>query len=152
MDIVGVPEVAAEAELISAIATFLEVVGLGPGDVAIKVSSRKVLQAVLERYSIPAESFGPVCVVIDKLDKLPAEKVGRPPECGSSYMNLAMHGLAHEKQFEEASMMTHPRYNCRALNSSSYVGLSPYFPTALCTQHLDKLPPNLTPAESSGHR
>ena len=70
---------AAEAELISAIATFLEAVGLGPSDVAIKVSSRKVLQAVLERYSIPVESFGPVCIVIDKLDKLPAEKVGQPP-------------------------------------------------------------------------
>ena len=78
MDIIGVPEVAAEAELISAIATFLEAVGLGAGDIAIKVSSRKVLQAVLERYSIPAESFGPVCIVIDKLDKLPAEKVGAP--------------------------------------------------------------------------
>ena len=74
MDIVGVPEVSAEAELIAAIVSFLESVGLSSQQIAIKVSSRKVLQAVLEQYQVPAESFGPVCVIVDKLDKMPAEK------------------------------------------------------------------------------
>ena len=40
MDIVGVPGVAAEVELLSSIAHLLECVGLGPEDVVIKVSSR----------------------------------------------------------------------------------------------------------------
>ena len=75
MDIVGVPEVTAEAELLSAIVMLLENVGLSAEDVTIKVSSRKVLQAILEQYNVPAESFGPVCVVVDKLDKMPKEKV-----------------------------------------------------------------------------
>ena len=75
MDIIGVPEISAEAELIAAIVTFLESVGLSSKDITIKVSSRKVLQAVLEQYSIPPESFGAVCVIIDKLDKMPADKV-----------------------------------------------------------------------------
>jgi histidyl-tRNA synthetase len=78
MDIVGVPEVSAEAELLSAIVVFLERVGLSSSDITIKVSSRKVLQAVLERYHVPSESFGAVCIVVDKLDKLPMEKVGIP--------------------------------------------------------------------------
>jgi len=76
MDIVGVPEISAEAELLSAIVAFLERVGLGAADVRIRVSSRKVLQAVLARYGVPAENFGAVCIVVDKLDKLPKEKVG----------------------------------------------------------------------------
>ena len=77
MDIIGVAEVSAEAELISAIVSFLESVGLGPKDITIKVSSRKVLQSVLEKNKVPAQSFGPVCVVVDKLDKMPAEKVSQ---------------------------------------------------------------------------
>lgn len=75
MDIIGVEEVSAEAELISAIVMFLESVGLSAKEITIKVSSRKVLQAVLEQYKVPPHAFGPVCVIVDKLDKMPAEKV-----------------------------------------------------------------------------
>ena len=78
MDIIGVEEVSVEAELLSAIVAFLESVGLGSQDVTIKVSSRKVLQAVLEANNVPAEQFGAVCVVVDKLDKLSPEKVSLP--------------------------------------------------------------------------
>ncbi|KAG1660039.1 hypothetical protein FOA52_010024 [Chlamydomonas sp. UWO 241] len=75
MDIVGVPGVEAEAELLSAITTFFERVGLSSADVGIKVSSRKVLQAVLSQYGVPDEMFAPVCVIVDKAEKLPREKV-----------------------------------------------------------------------------
>lgn len=76
MDIVGVPGVEAEAELLAAIAMLLKVLKLGPQDIAIKVSSRKVLQALLASYGVPDSSFGPVCIVVDKLDKMPAAQVG----------------------------------------------------------------------------
>ncbi len=75
MDIVGVAGVEAEAELLAAVTTFFSRVGLGPGEVGIKVSSRKVLQAALTLYGVPAEQFGAVCVVVDKLEKLPRDKV-----------------------------------------------------------------------------
>ncbi|KAK9804465.1 hypothetical protein WJX73_004804 [Symbiochloris irregularis] len=75
MDVVGVPGVEAEVELLTAIAMLLQRLGLGPADVAIKVSSRKVLQALLAKYQVPEASFGPVCIVVDKLDKLPAAQV-----------------------------------------------------------------------------
>ena len=51
MDIVGVPGIAAEAELLAAIALFLERVGLSAADIVIKVSSRKVLQVRFLRDS-----------------------------------------------------------------------------------------------------
>ena len=75
MDIVGVEGVEAEAELLAAITTFFARLGVTSEDVGIKVSSRKVLQAVLARFDVPEESFAPVCVVVDKIEKLPREKV-----------------------------------------------------------------------------
>lgn len=61
MDIIGVAEVTAEAELLAAITRFFSNVGLTSADVGIKVSSRKVLQAVLARYQVPADKFAQVC-------------------------------------------------------------------------------------------
>uniref|UniRef100_A0A7N0TG93 histidine--tRNA ligase n=1 Tax=Kalanchoe fedtschenkoi TaxID=63787 RepID=A0A7N0TG93_KALFE len=75
MDIIGVPEVTAEAELISAIVTFFKRLGITESDVGFKVSSRKVLQEVLKSYSIPENLFGKVCIIIDKIEKIPREEV-----------------------------------------------------------------------------
>lgn len=75
MDIIGVPNVTAEAELISSIITFFKRIGITASDVGFKVSSRKVLQEVLKRYSVPDNLFGRVCVTIDKLEKIPIDDI-----------------------------------------------------------------------------
>lgn len=75
MDVIGVKSVAAEAELICAICTTLKNFGLTASDVGIKVSSRKILQCVVERAGVPADKFAPVCVIVDKMEKLPREEV-----------------------------------------------------------------------------
>eukprot|EP01121_Diplochlamys_sp_Union-15-3_P019897 TRINITY_DN7602_c0_g2_i1.p1 TRINITY_DN7602_c0_g2~~TRINITY_DN7602_c0_g2_i1.p1 ORF type:complete len:481 (-),score=108.05 TRINITY_DN7602_c0_g2_i1:38-1480(-) len=75
MDVVGVTSVSAEAELLAAITTFFKRVGLKSTDIGIKINSRKVLQHVLEPLGVNAEKFAPVCVVVDKLDKLTPEEV-----------------------------------------------------------------------------
>ena len=75
MDVFGVPGAAAEVELLAAMTTFFERVGLGPSDVGIRVSSRKALQGVLDGVGIPPELFAPVCVLVDKLEKLPREAI-----------------------------------------------------------------------------
>ncbi|KAL3533541.1 hypothetical protein ACH5RR_007062 [Cinchona calisaya] len=75
MDIIGIPDVTAEAELISSIVTFFKRIGITASDVGFKVSSRKVLQEVLRRYSVPDHLFGRVCVIIDKLEKIPIDDV-----------------------------------------------------------------------------
>ncbi|KAF8006051.1 hypothetical protein BT93_K0367 [Corymbia citriodora subsp. variegata] len=75
MDIIGVPEVTAEAELISSIITFFKRIGVTASDVGFKISSRKVLQEVLRSYSVPEDSFGRVCVIIDKIGKIPVEDI-----------------------------------------------------------------------------
>ncbi|KAK4743238.1 hypothetical protein SAY87_001239 [Trapa incisa] len=75
MDIIGVPEVTAEAELMSSIVTFFKKVGISSSDVGFKVSSRKVLQEVLGSYSVPEILFGKVCIIIDKIEKIPIDDI-----------------------------------------------------------------------------
>ncbi len=75
MDIFGVAGVEAEAELLAATATFLGRVGLGPQDVGLKVNNRKVLQGVLMGLGVPEDRFAAVCVLVDKLEKMPREAI-----------------------------------------------------------------------------
>ncbi|XWS43559.1 hypothetical protein CRYUN_Cryun16bG0114400 [Craigia yunnanensis] len=77
MDILGVPEVTAEAELISSVVTFFKRIGITESDVGFKVSSRKVLQEVLRCYSVPENLFGKVCIIIDKIEKIPIDEIKR---------------------------------------------------------------------------
>ncbi|CAN6223318.1 unnamed protein product [Urochloa humidicola] len=75
MDIFGVPKVRAEAELLQAIVLLFQRLGITSSDVGIRVSSRKVLQAVLNMYSVPEHLFAEVCVIVDKLGKLTREEI-----------------------------------------------------------------------------
>ncbi|URD91709.1 tRNA synthetase class II core domain (G, H, P, S and T) [Musa troglodytarum] len=75
MDMIGVPRVRAEAELVNAIVLLFERLGITSSDVGIRVSSRKVLQAVLQMYAIPECLFAEVCVIVDKLGKITKEEV-----------------------------------------------------------------------------
>jgi histidyl-tRNA synthetase len=75
MDIWGVDNISAEAELLAAIADFFKLVGLTSEDVGIKVSSRKILQTVMDELGVKKEQFQPACVVVDKMDKLEREEV-----------------------------------------------------------------------------
>ena len=75
VDIFGVAGITAEAELLAIITRFFQRVGLGAEDVGIKISSRKVLQSVLEELGVTGEQFAPVCVLVDKLEKLPREEL-----------------------------------------------------------------------------
>merc|ERR1719389_1264885 len=75
MDIVGVPSIFAEAELLSAICAFFESIGITSKDVGLKVNSRKVLGAVLKNAGVPDARFAETCVIIDKLDKIGADEV-----------------------------------------------------------------------------
>eukprot|EP00468_Gymnochlora_sp_CCMP2014_P007377 CAMPEP_0167757336 /NCGR_PEP_ID=MMETSP0110_2-20121227/9869_1 /TAXON_ID=629695 /ORGANISM="Gymnochlora sp., Strain CCMP2014" /LENGTH=459 /DNA_ID=CAMNT_0007643515 /DNA_START=139 /DNA_END=1518 /DNA_ORIENTATION=- len=75
MDIWGVSDVTAEAELLSAITNFFKNVGLTSKDIGIKINSRGVLQEILTGLGVPEEKFAPTCVLVDKLEKLPQETI-----------------------------------------------------------------------------
>ena len=77
MDVWGEPGVAAEAELIAAVFALLDRLGLAPGDVRMRISNRALLEEILRDRFLAGrpEAFAPLCVVIDKLDKIGAEAV-----------------------------------------------------------------------------
>ena len=77
MDIYGEPGVSAEAELIAAIFELSDAVGLARGDMKVRINSRSLLEETL-RHGVLREKpgvFEPLCVVIDKLDKIGPDKV-----------------------------------------------------------------------------
>jgi histidyl-tRNA synthetase len=77
MDIWGEPGVAAEAELIGAIFHLLDALGLGRGEVKIRVSSRALLEETLRGTVLRErpEAFPAVCVAIDKFERMGGEAV-----------------------------------------------------------------------------
>ena len=70
MDIVGCEGITAELELLSAITTFFARLGITSEDVQIQVNSRRVLNSICSSYGVPDEKFAPVCVILDKIDKI----------------------------------------------------------------------------------
>ena len=72
MEIWGEPGVEAEAELLSAMVTTFDALGLARGKVHIRLNSRRLLEESLRDGVLAArpEAFEPLCVVIDKLDKI----------------------------------------------------------------------------------
>ena len=73
VDVWGAEGTEADAELISVLATFFRSVGLGPEDLVIRVSSRKVLEEVLGSVGVSGEAFPAVCVIVDKMGKTSEE-------------------------------------------------------------------------------
>ena len=72
MDVWGEPGAAAEAELIAAVFSLLDRIGLGDGAARVRVSSRALLEESLRRTVLAdrPEAFPALCVVIDKLEKI----------------------------------------------------------------------------------
>jgi len=77
MDVWGEPSLEAEAELLSAIFTLLDALGLARGQVKVRLNSRALLEESLRGGVLAKrpEAFAPLCVVIDKLDKIGAAAV-----------------------------------------------------------------------------
>jgi len=75
MDVWGVEGASAEVELLAALCGFFAGVGLGPHDVRIRVNDRRVLGSVLAGVGVSEAQFAPVCIIVDKMDRLPREVI-----------------------------------------------------------------------------
>jgi histidyl-tRNA synthetase len=73
IDIIGEDSVLADAEVIFTTVDYLREVGLMPRDIKVKMSSRKLLAAVLKKIGVPDEKLNPLYTLLDKKAKLPAE-------------------------------------------------------------------------------
>ncbi|MCU0338933.1 MAG: histidine--tRNA ligase [Spirosomaceae bacterium] len=71
-DVVGTDSLLCEAEIVLMIHEVLR--GLGVADFTVKINNRKILTGIAEVIGAPGQE-GPMCVAIDKLDKIGKEKV-----------------------------------------------------------------------------
>jgi len=74
IDIIGVDDPRADAEVIFTTIDYLREVGLTPDDIKIKISSRKLLAAALRGFGIRADNLEPLYALLDKKAKMPSEK------------------------------------------------------------------------------
>jgi histidyl-tRNA synthetase len=73
IDIIGVDDVLADAEAIFTACDYLRQVGLTPEDIVVKISSRRLLAAVLKKIGVSEKGLDQLYHVLDKKDKLPLE-------------------------------------------------------------------------------
>jgi len=73
IDIIGVDDVLADAEVIFCAVDYLREVGLSADDIVVKISSRKLLAALLEIIGIPEIGLEPLYTILDKRSKLSTE-------------------------------------------------------------------------------
>ena len=75
VDIWGMSDIRADVELLSVMIHLLRSLGLDEEDIIVRISNRKVLEQALGDLGIKGEDFNKTCVIIDKIDKVPEEKI-----------------------------------------------------------------------------
>ncbi len=73
IDIIGEDSVLADAEVIFTTVDYLREIGLTPDDIVVKVSSRKMLKAIMVDIGVPDESLMPLYSLLDKRNRLPID-------------------------------------------------------------------------------
>lgn len=73
-DLVGDPSPAADAEVISLLIDLLRSFGLGADDFAIRLSDRSAWHGFMERHGVGKERAAEFLTVVDRMEKMPAEK------------------------------------------------------------------------------
>ncbi len=73
IDIIGEDNVLADAETIFCALDYLQEVGLTPDDIVMKISSRKMLAAILQTIGIAANKLEDLYALLDKRSRLPQE-------------------------------------------------------------------------------
>ncbi len=73
IDIIGVDDCLADAEVIFCAVDYLKQAGLTDKDVVVKISSRKMLAAFLKSIGVAEEKLMPLYALLDKKKKLPTE-------------------------------------------------------------------------------
>jgi len=73
IDIIGVDDVLADAEVIFTTVDYLREIGLKQRDVRVKISSRKLLAAGLKNIGIPENRLDSLYALLDKHSKLPRD-------------------------------------------------------------------------------
>lgn len=75
MDLIGEAGPLADAELMAAAIDIMRAFGLGPGDVKVRISDRRVLRALLSGAGVPEEQHPTAFAAIDKIERDPKDVI-----------------------------------------------------------------------------
>jgi histidyl-tRNA synthetase len=73
IDIIGIDDVLADAEIIFCAVDYLQSVGLTQNDIVVRISSRKMLAAVLRAIGVAEKDLEMLYALLDKRSKIPAD-------------------------------------------------------------------------------
>ena len=74
-DLIGEPGPLADAEVIALAIDVMRAFGLGPGDVRVRLSDRRVLTAILQHRGVPPSAMAQAFQFIDKVERLRGEQI-----------------------------------------------------------------------------
>ena len=76
-DIIGQPEMVAEAEILMLLISACESMGLTAKDIRVFINDRRILNSILCQISVPQEMHSAVLVIMDKRDKISTEALSK---------------------------------------------------------------------------
>lgn len=102
-DLLGEPGPAADAEIMALALDIMRALGLGPGDVRLRVSDRRLLAAVLEAIGVPEEARPSAWQLLDKAGRREAESCRQAllAAGGTAEHGAAMAGLGSIRSWPE---------------------------------------------------
>ncbi len=80
IDMLGVDDASADAEVIATAVDFFQSVGLEPTQLKFKVSHREVVKQVLNKLGVPDEKMLEAFALLDRRDKIPPEEFAKGAE------------------------------------------------------------------------
>ena len=92
-DLIGEPGPLADAEIIALAIDVVRAFGLGPGDVRVRLSDRRVLTAILRQRGVPAGSLSQAFEFIDKVERLKPEEIEKLAMSEKVFAPATIHDL-----------------------------------------------------------
>ena len=75
-DIIGQPDMVAEAEILMLLISACESMGLSAKDIRVFINDRRILNAILSQLNVTEKLHSAILVIMDKRDKVPPETLG----------------------------------------------------------------------------
>jgi len=129
IDLIGVAQPEADAEMVAVAASFFRAVGLQPSQINILVNNRRLMDSEFEALQIPQNSRPEVLRLIDRRDKMsPSEWAEYAREIGLSdqQLNSLKTNLADESLWLKSPELVRFFNTIDALGVREYVRYAPY--------------------------
>jgi histidyl-tRNA synthetase len=97
-DLIGEPGPLADAEIIALAIDVMRAFGLGPQDVRVRLSDRRVLTAILRQRGVPASSMSKAFEFIDKYERMREEEIEKLSERAELFTPASVEDLIQVSQ------------------------------------------------------